>query len=213
MSIESMMPSNHLILCHPLLLPPSIFSSIRVFSDESVLHIRWPKCWSFSFSIILSNEYSWLISFRINWLDLLLVHRTLKSLLQHHSSKASILLCSAFFIVKLSHGYIYKGIYPVDSSGKEPACLCRRNKRQGLIPGSGRHGNPLKYSCLENPMDRGAWRAAVYRVTKSQIWLKPCMHTKGYKTIGEVWGGRREEGSGWGTHVYLWQIHFDIWQN
>ena len=91
MSIESVMPSNHLILCHPLLLLPSIFSSIRVFSEESVLHIRWPKYWSFSFSISPSNEYSGLISFRINWLDLLAVQGTLTSLFQHHSSKASIL--------------------------------------------------------------------------------------------------------------------------
>ena len=100
-SIESVRPSNHLILCRPLLLPPSIFPSIRVFSNELVLHIRWPKCWSFSFSISPSNEYSGLISFRIDCLDLLAFQGTLKSLLQHHSSKASI-LCSAFFIVQLS---------------------------------------------------------------------------------------------------------------
>ena len=99
LSIESVMPSNHLILCRPLLLPPSIFPSIRVFSNESALHIRWPKYWSFSFNISPSNEHSGLISFRMNWLDLLLVQGTLKSLLQHHSSKASILRCSAFFIV------------------------------------------------------------------------------------------------------------------
>ena len=99
MSIESVMPSNHLILCRPLLLLPSIFPSIRVFSIESVLPIRWPKYWSFSFSIRPSNEYSGLISFRMDWLDLLAVQGTLKSLLQHHSSKASILWCSAFFIV------------------------------------------------------------------------------------------------------------------
>ena len=103
------MPSNHLILCHPLLLPPSIFPSIRVFSSESVLLIRWPKHWSFSFSISLSNEYLGLISFRIDWLDLLAVQRTLKSLLQHHSSKASILQHSAFFIVQLSHPYMTTG--------------------------------------------------------------------------------------------------------
>ena len=101
MSIESVMPSNHLILCHPLLLPPSIFPSIRVFSNESVLHIRWSKYWSFSFSISPSNEYSGLISFRIDWLDLLAVQGALKSLLQHHSSKAAILWRSAFFIVQL----------------------------------------------------------------------------------------------------------------
>ena len=106
MSTESVMPSNHLILCHPLLLPPSIFPSIRVFSNESVLPIRWPKYWSLSFNISPSNEYSGLISFRMDWLDLLAVQGTLKSLLQHHSSKASILQDSAFFIVWLSHLYM-----------------------------------------------------------------------------------------------------------
>ena len=109
MSIKSVIPSNRLILCCPLLLPPSVFPSIRVFSSESVLHIRWPKCWSFSFSISPSNEYSGLISFRIDWLDLLAVQETLKSLLQLHSSKASILWCSAFFIVQLSHPYMTTG--------------------------------------------------------------------------------------------------------
>ena len=109
MSIESVMPSKHLILCHPLVLLPSIFPSIRVFSSESVLHIRWPKYWSFSFSISLSNEYSGLISFRMDWLDLLAVQGTLKSLLQHHSSKPSILQCSAFFMVQLSHPYMTTG--------------------------------------------------------------------------------------------------------
>ena len=109
MAIELVMPSNHLILCHPLLLPPSIFPNIRVFSKESVLHIMWPKYWSFSFSISPSNEYSGLISFRMDWLDLLVVQRTLKSLLQHHSSKASILRCSAFFLVQLSHPYMTIG--------------------------------------------------------------------------------------------------------
>ena len=118
MSIESVMPSNHLILCRPLPLPPSIFPGIKVFSNESVLSIRWPKYWSFSFSIrwpkywsfsfsiSLSNEYSGLISFWMDWLDLLAVQGTLKSLLQHHSSKASILQCSAFFTVQLSHPYM-----------------------------------------------------------------------------------------------------------
>ena len=109
MSIESVMPSNHLIFCQPLLLLPSIFPSIRVFSIEPVLRIRWPKYWSFSFSISLYNEYSGLISFRIDWLDLLAVLGTLKSLLQHHSSKASILWCSAFLIVQLSHPYMTTG--------------------------------------------------------------------------------------------------------
>ena len=109
MSIESVMPSSHLILCFPLLLLPSIFPSIRVFSNESVLHIRWPKYWSFSFSISPSNEYSGLVSFRMDWLILLAVQGTLKSLLQHHSSNlrsSSILQSSAFFIVQLSHPYM-----------------------------------------------------------------------------------------------------------
>ena len=109
MSIESVMPFNHLILCHPLLLPPSIFPSIRVFSKESVLHIRWSKYWSFSFSIIPSKEHPGLISFRMDWLDLLAVQGILKSLLQHPSSKASILQHSAFFTVQLSHPYMTTG--------------------------------------------------------------------------------------------------------
>ena len=108
-SIESVMPSNYLILCHPLLLLPSIFPCIRVFSNESVLHLRWPKYWSFRFSIIPSKEIPGLISFRMDWLDLLAVQGALKSLLQHHSSKASILWCSAFFIVQLSHPYMTTG--------------------------------------------------------------------------------------------------------
>ena len=109
MSIESVMPSNHLILCHPLLLPPSIFPSIRLFSNESTLCIRWPKYWSFSFSISPSNEHLGLIPFRMDWLDLFAVQGTLKSLLQHHSSKASILRLSTFFIVQLSHPYMTTG--------------------------------------------------------------------------------------------------------
>ena len=109
MSIESVMLSKHLILCHPLLLLPSIFPSIRIFSNESVLHIRWPKYWSFSFSTSPSNEYLGLISFRMDWLDLLAVQVILKSLLQHHSSKVSILQCSAFFIVQLSQPYTATG--------------------------------------------------------------------------------------------------------
>ena len=108
-SIESLMPSNHLILCHPLLLPPSIFPSIRVFSNKSVLCIKWPKYWSFSFNISPSNEHPGLISFTMDWLDLLVVQGTLKSLLQHHSSKASILGHSAFFTVQLSHPYMTTG--------------------------------------------------------------------------------------------------------
>ena len=115
MSIESMMPSNHLILCHPLLLLPSIFPSIRVFSNESALRMRWPKYWSFSFSISPSNEYSGLISFRMDWLDLLAVQGTLNSLLQHHSWKASILRCSAFFTVQFSHPYMTTGKIPLQN--------------------------------------------------------------------------------------------------
>ena len=125
MSVESVMPSNHLILCRPLL-QPSVFPSIRVLSNESVLRMRWPKYWSFSFSISLSNEHRALISFRMDWLDLLAVQGTLKSLLQHHSSKASILQCSAFFIVQLSHPYMTTGkniaLTILTFVGKE--CLC-----------------------------------------------------------------------------------------
>ena len=109
MSITLVMPSNHLVLCHPLLLLPSIFPSSRVFSNESILHIRWPKYWNFSISISPVSEYSGLISFRMDWLDLLAVQGTLKSLLQHQSSKASILRHSAFFIVQLSHPYMTTG--------------------------------------------------------------------------------------------------------
>ena len=109
MSIDSVMPSKHLILCRPLLLQPSIFPSIRVFSNESALRIRWPKYWSFRFNINPSNKHPELISFRMDWLDLLAVQGTLKSLLQHHSSKASILRCSAYFTVQLSHPYMTTG--------------------------------------------------------------------------------------------------------
>ena len=109
MSIDSVMPSNHLILCHPLLLLPPILPSIKVFSNESTLHMSWPKYWSFNFSIIPSKEHPGLISFRMDWLDLLAVQGTLKSLLQHHSSKASILQCSAFFTVQISHPYMTTG--------------------------------------------------------------------------------------------------------
>ena len=129
-----MMPSNHLVLCRHLLLLPSILPSIRVFSNESVLCIMWPEYWSFIFSISPSNEYSGLISFRMDWLDLLTVQGTLKTFLQHHSSKASILQHSAFFI------------------------------------GEG-NGTPLLYSCLENPMDGGAWKAAVHGVAEGRTQL------------------------------------------
>ena len=180
------MASNHLILCRLLLLLSSIFPTNRVFSNESVLYIRWPKYWSFSFSIIPSNEYSGLISFRIDWLDLLAVQDILKGLLQHHGSKAPVLQCSAFFTVQLSHPYMTTGktivltrwtfigkvmsllfnmlsklvmtslvdqtvkasAYNVGDLGSIP--------RLGRSPGEG-NGNPLQYSCLENPTDGGAW--------------------------------------------------------
>ena len=145
MSIESVMPSNHLILCRPLLLLPSIFPSIRVFSNESILCIRCPKYWSFSFNISPSNEYPGLISFRLDWLDLLAVQGTLKSLLQHHSSKASIIQRSAFFMIQLSQPYMTTG---------ETIALTRQifvSKVMSLL------FNVLSRSCLENPMDRGAW--------------------------------------------------------
>ena len=172
MSIELVMPSNHLILCRPLLLLPSTFPSIRVFSNESVLSIRWPKYWSFSFSISLSNEYSGLISFRTDWFDLLAVQGTLKSLLQHHSSKTSILQRSAFFTVQLSHPYM--------TTGKTIA-LTRWTfvgKIMSLLFNMLSRAPPLQYSCLENPMDGGAWWAAVHGVTKSWTWLSDLSRTE-----------------------------------
>ena len=123
-SIDLVMPSNHLILCHPLL-SPSIFPSIRVFFNESVLHIKWPKYWNFNFSISPSNYYSGLISFRIDWFELLAVQGTLKSLLQHHSSKASILLRSALFIVQLSHPYMTTGKTIALTTGKTKPLLAK----------------------------------------------------------------------------------------
>ena len=152
MSIESVMPSNHLILCHPLLLLPSIFPSIRVFSNESALHIRWPKYWSFSFSISPSNEHLELVSFGMDWLDLLTVQGTLKSLLQHHSSKASILQLSAFFIVQLSHPYMITGktiaLTRWTFAGKVMSLLFNMLFRLVIREGN---GTPFQYSCLENP--------------------------------------------------------------
>ena len=138
------MPSNYLILCRPLLLPPSIFPSIRVFSNESVLRIRWPKYWSFSFSVSPSNDYSGLVSFRMDWLDLLAVQRTLKSLLQHHSSKASILLCLAFFLVQLSHPYITTGKTIATTAAAAAkslqSCPTPRDPMDCSLPGSSVHG-------------------------------------------------------------------------
>ena len=138
MSIVLVMPSNHLILCHPLLLPPSTFPSIRVFSNESVLHIRWPKYWSFSFSISPSNEYSGWISFRMDWLDLLAVQETLKSLFQHHNSKASILGRSAFFIVQVSHPYMTTGTIKIS---KLKSMLSSPFQKPPLQPSLLPHGN------------------------------------------------------------------------
>ena len=157
MSIELVMPSNHLILCCPLLLPPSIFPSIRVFSNESVLCIRWSKYWSFSFSISPFNEYSGLISFRMDWLALLVVQGTLKSLLQHRDR-----LPTPVFVG-----------FPGGTDDKESAYNLGD---LDLIPALGRslgggHGDPLQYAYLENPMDRGAWRATVHGVTKIQTQL------------------------------------------
>ena len=143
MPIDSVMPSNYLILCHPLLLLFSIFPNIGVFSNESTLHIRWPKYWSFSFRISPSNEYSGLISYRIDWFDLHAVQENLKSLLQHHNLTALILRHSTFFMVHLTSWW---------SSGEG-------------------NGNPLQYSCLENPMPEGAWWATVHEVAKNWTWL------------------------------------------
>ena len=151
MSIKSVMPSYYLILCRPLLFLPSLLPSIKVFSNKSDLHIKCPKYWSFSFSIGPSNEYSGPICFRIDWLDLLAVQSTLKSLLQHHTSKASILQHSASFIVQLSHPHITT----------ETIALTRwtfvGKVRSLLFNMLSRNGTPLQYSCLENPMDGGAW--------------------------------------------------------
>ena len=154
MSIESVMPSNHLNSCHPLLLP-SIFPSIRVFSNESALCIRWPKYWSFSFNI---SVHPGLISFRMDWLDLLAVQGTLKSLLQHHSSKASIHWCSAFFIVQLSHSYMptAKTVALTRWTFVDKVMSPLFNMLSRLVIGEG-NGNPLQYSGQENPMDGGAW--------------------------------------------------------
>ena len=151
------MPSNHLILCHPLCLLLSIFPSTRVFSNELALQSSWPNYWSFSFSISPSNEYSGLISFRVDWFDLLAVQGTLKSLHQHHSSKASILWCSALVMVQLSHPYMATGEIIALTKwilvSKVMSLLFNMPSR--LVIGEG-NGTPLQYSCLENPMDGGA---------------------------------------------------------
>ena len=160
--VESIMPSNLFILCCPLLLLPSVFPRIWVLSNELTLCIRWPKYWSFTFSISLSNEYSGFICFRSDWLDLLAVQGTLKSLLQNNL-KASILLYSTFFMVQFSYLVQYMTTRKTNGSrGEESTCNARNAEDSGLISGSGRfpgeeNGNPVQYSCLGNPMDRGAW--------------------------------------------------------
>ena len=189
MSIESVITSKHLILCHPLLLLPSIFPNIKVFSSELVLHISWPKYWSFSFSISPSNEYSELISFTVDWFDLLTVQGSHKSLLQHHSSKAPILWHSAFFMVQLLIGFwivlmnkasictstCLLGL-PQWLSSKESSCNAGGTGDANLIPGSVRspgegNGNLLQYSCLKNPMDKEAQQPTVQRSQREgQDW-------------------------------------------
>ena len=181
MSIELVILSNHFILCCLLIVFPSTFPSFRVFFNELALCIRWPKYWSFSFSISPSNEYSGSFSFRIDWLDLLAVQGTLNSLLQHHNLKPSVLRCSAFFMVQLSHPYMTTGetialiiqtfvskgmLLLCGSDDKESAC---KEEDLGSVPGSRRYpgernGYLLQYSCLENPMDRGAWQARLQPV-------------------------------------------------
>ena len=183
MSIKSVMPSNHLILCCPLLLLSSIFPIVRVFSNESVLHIRWPKYWSFSFSLSPSNKYSGLISFRIDCFDLA-VQGTFKSFLQHHSSKASILQCSALFVVQLSYPYMTTGktIALTIWTFVSKVMSLLLNMLSRLVIGEG-NGKPLQYSCLENPMDGGAWWAAVHGVVMSRTRLRDFTFTFHFHTM------------------------------
>ena len=181
MSIESVMPSNHLILCCPLLLQPSVFPSIRVFSNESVLRIRWPKYWSFSFNISPSNEHPELISFRTGWIYLQSKGFS-SSLIQEKSSKASILLCSTFFRRRQWHPT--PGILPGKSHGQRSLVGCGPwgceesdatewlHFHFSLLCIGERNGNPLQCSCLENPRDGGTWWAAVYGVAQGQTRLK-----------------------------------------
>ena len=181
-----MMPSNHLVLWCPLLLLPSIFPSIRVFSNESALCIKWPKYWSFNFSISPSSKYQDWFPFRIDWFDLLAVQGTLKSLLQHHDLKASVPRCPAFVMVQLSHIYMTTGntialtiqtfvskgmLLLCGSDGKESAC---KEEDLASVLGSRRYpgesnGYPLQYSCLENPMDRGAWQVRLQSTGSQRV--------------------------------------------
>ena len=182
MSFESVMPSNHLILCCLLLLPPSIFPSIRVFSNESVLCIRWPKYWSFSFNISPSNEHPGLISFRMDWFDLLAVQGTLKSLLQHHSSKASILRCSAFFIVHFSHPYMTTGktIALIRWTFVAKWCLCFLTCCLGWSYLNGLAVFPAFFSLSLNLVIRSSWSkpqsapglGSVYCIELLHLWLQ-----------------------------------------
>ena len=195
------MPSNHLILCPPLLLLPPIPPRIGVFSNELTLRMRWPKYWSFSFNISPSNEHPGLISFRMDWLDLLAVQGTLKSLL--HSSKESILRHSAFFIVQLSHPYMTTGktigltrrtfvskvtslLFNMLSRLVIKCSYCKLGCTLGINPG-GEHGNALQYSCPQNPIDRGAWWAIVHGVIKSWTRLKWLSMHISYKMCIGFW--------------------------
>ena len=211
MSIESVIPFNHLILCRTLLLLPSIFPSIRVFSNESALHIRWPKYWSFSFNISPSNEHPGLISFRVDWLDFLIVQGTLKSLLQHHSSKASILRGSAFFIVQLSHPYVTTGkniaLTKWTFVGKVMSLLFNMLSRLVMgFPG----GSEVKASA-SNAGDPGSIPGSgrspeKEMVTHSSIlaWRIPWME----KPVGYSPGGRKELDMT--ERLHFTSIHFSI---
>ena len=191
------MPSNHLIFCCPLLLLPSIRPSIRVFSNESALHVRWPKYWSVSFNISPSNEYSGLISFSIDWLDLLAVQGTLKSFLQHHSSKPSILQRSAFFERRQWQPHSSTLAWKIPWT-EEPGRLQSMGLRRVghdwatllsfLLSRTGEgNGNPLQCSCLENPRDRGAWWVAVYGVAQSRTRLKWLSSSSGEEIVCQLY--------------------------
>ena len=206
MSIESVMPPNYLTLCRPPILLPSIFPSIWVFSNGSVLHIRWPNYWSFSFNKSPSDEFSGLLFFRVDGFDLLAVQGTLKSLLQHHSSKASVLQHSAFLIVQLSRPYMITGktiaLTIRTFVGKEMSLLF--NMLSKLVIGEG-NGTPLQYSCLENPMDGGAWWAAVHGVAKSGTQLSDFTFTFTFTHWRRKWQPTPVflpgESQGWGSLV------------